>query len=453
MPTATSRILNELNELKRRFDGTAAQEMESLLDVVARRVLKDVESLVHLHEALMFVVAYPQSPKVRAKAESALRAFSQRVTVLRDAEIDLSTLEHPDVSGIAGTSVTDNFSYETMAWLARMYPRELEFYWEWLEDENRLGEVWQRFMPLLEEDSLVEANVPYRKWLDAARGKDASVPWLLHLFRKLPVLEKLKAELYNSQKLYVTWTPSYHATRTGLRLNSVLPGRVFYHRGPLIQRRDVNFKNEVQQSPAPVTKLTRTNSVAAINLAREASTVRYRELYGFTHADPDQVFAVGLGRGVVLLTFALPPEKRLPLRAYHAAMIFKNGVPVGYFEGLSLFERMESGFNLYYTFREGETAWLYAQTLNHYRHLLAVTTFSIDPYQVGHENEEGIESGAFWFYWKLGFRSTDLELNSLAEHEQQRINNNRRYRTSAAVLRKLARASMVLGIAERSISD
>jgi len=28
-------------------------------------------------------------------------------------------------------------------------------------------------------------------------------------------------------------------------------------------------------------------------------------------------------------------------------MIFKNGVPVGYFEGLSLFERMESGFNLY----------------------------------------------------------------------------------------------------------
>ncbi len=45
-------------------------------------------------------------------------------------------------------------------------------------------------------------------------------------------------------------------------------------------------------------------------------------------------------------------------------MIYKNGVPIGYFEGLSLFERMESGFNLYYTFRDGETAWLYARTLN-----------------------------------------------------------------------------------------
>jgi len=29
------------------------------------------------------------------------------------------------------------------------------------------------------------------------------------------------------------------------------------------------------------------------------------------------------------------------------------------------------------------------------RQFLGVTVFSIDPYQVGHENEEGIESGAF----------------------------------------------------------
>ena len=52
-----------------------------------------------------------------------------------------------------------------------------------------------------------------------------------------------------------------------------------------------------------------------------------------------------LGRGVELFLIGLPAEKRLPLRAYHAATIYKNGVPIGYFEGLSLFERMESGFN------------------------------------------------------------------------------------------------------------
>ena len=52
------------------------------------------------------------------------------------------------------------------------------------------------------------------------------------------------------------------------------------------------------------------------------------------------------------------------MRAYHCGMFFKNSVPAGYVELLSLFERAEVGFNLYYTFREGESAWLYARLLH-----------------------------------------------------------------------------------------
>ena len=139
----------------------------------------------------------------------------------------------------------------------------------------------------------------------------------------------------------------------------------------------------------------------------------------------------------------VPAEHRLPLRAYHAAMIFKNGVPVAYFEGLSLFERMESGFNLYYTFREGETAWLYARILRLMRQLLGVTVFSIEPYQIGHENEEGIESGAFWFYRKLGFRPVRPEILKMTQAEERKVANDRQYRTSARTLRKLAAGYML----------
>ena len=139
----------------------------------------------------------------------------------------------------------------------------------------------------------------------------------------------------------------------------------------------------------------------------------------------------------------VPPGKRLPLRAYHAAMIFKNGVPVGYFEGLSICERMESGFNLYYTFRDGETAWLYAHTLHIFRHLLGVTVFSLDPYQIGYENEEGIESGAFWFYRKFGFRPTGPEVMKLVLNEEKKIASRPGYRTPARTLRKLAESPMV----------
>jgi hypothetical protein len=139
-------------------------------------------------------------------------------------------------------------------------------------------------------------------------------------------------------------------------------------------------------------------------------------------------------------------ENRLPLRAYHAALIFKNGVPVGYFEGLSIFERMESGFNLYYTFREGETAWLYARILQLMRQMLGVNVFSIDPYQVGHENEEGIESGAFWFYRKLGFRPTRPDLLRLTLSEERKISADPRRRTSARTLRKLAAGHMLFDL-------
>jgi len=171
-------------------------------------------------------------------------------------------------------------------------------------------------------------------------------------------------------------------------------------------------------------------------------------LHGFTYGDARRVLKADLGRGTQAFVTGVPSGNRLPLRAYHAALIFKNGVPVAYFEGLSICERMESGFNLYYTFRDGETAWLYARILRLMRQLLGVSVFSIDPYQVGHENEEGIESGAFWFYRKLGFRPVKPELLKRTGAEEAKVKNNPRHRTPAATLRKLAAGHMLFSLRE-----
>jgi hypothetical protein len=308
-------------------------------------------------------------------------------------------------------------------------------------------------MPLLEEDAFVEANVPYPNWLRAASGGGRrELPWLLKQFERLSLADKEKAELYNAQKLYVMWTPSFRESRTGLRL----PVRkVFYHRERLIQRRDVSLKQELENPSPTLKRLSLKQGETILDLTRAASTVRYRELYGFTHGDPRRVFKTNIGRGVDVFIVGVPPGLRLPLRAYHAALIFKNGVPVGYFEGISLFERMESGFNLYYTFREGETAWLYARILNIFRHLCGVTAFAIDPYQIGFENEEGIESGAFWFYRKLGFRPTRPEVMKLVLNEEKKLGSESNYRTSASKLRKLAAGPMIFELdkPERSSSN
>ena len=383
-------------------------------------------------------------------AEAQLHSFPAKIAELRERDVDVSWLEHPDVSGIAGSSVTDTFSFYLVRRLVQQHPAQLSIYWDWFEDENRLADAWPRFMPLLEEDALVEANVPYQKWLAAARGRKSEISWLIERFDQLPLPDAQKAELYNAQNIYVRWTPPFASTRTGMRADTKT---IFYHDGPFIQRRDINLKDELHAPPPELRRLSAKDGERALDLAREASTIRYRELYGFTHGDPARVYEADLGRGVRLFLTGLPAGKRLPLRTYHSAMFFKNGVPIGYFEALTLFERMESGLNLYYTFRDGETAWLYARTLNLMHHVVGVTSFAIDPYQIGFQNEEGIKSGAFWFYRKLGFRPTKREALQLVEKEEQKIATRTNYRTSARTLRKLAESSLIFELDQKRAGD
>ena len=426
--------IDRLDELKNQFTSDSAQRILRLLYQLSRKKISDTDSLVRYHEILLFLRAYPQNAAIVRAVENELHAFAERVS-----DADLASLQHPEVSGIAGTSVIDTFSFYIVRWLLQRHPTQVAIDWEWFEDENRLAETWPRFMPLLEEDTFVEANIPYREWLAAARKGRPELAWLIDRFNELPKSDKERAELYDSQQLYVRWTPGLDAMRTGMRLPA---RRLFYHRKPLIQRRDVALAKELVQ-PVTLQKLSEKQGEKALDMAREASTIRYRELYGFTHGDPKYVYHAELGRGVELFLMGLPRDRRLPLRVYHAATIYKNGVPIGYFEGISLFERMESGFNLYYTFRDGETAWLYARILNVMHQFAGVTAFSLDPYQIGHENEEGIESGAFWFYRKLGFRPTSEEALQLTLKEEEKIRTRKGYRTPASTLRKLAASPMI----------
>jgi hypothetical protein len=439
-------LLDDLEDLKRGFGGSP-RPLEEKLRALSGCSFDEADDLVRFHEALLFFRAYPPNAKVLKEVEAILKTFAQRVSQLRETDADLSPLDDPEVSGIEGTSVTSNFSYAIVCWLAAKYPAQLLIDWDWFEEEERFGANMPRFLPLLEEEAMVEAHVPYRDYLRAAKGRANEVVWLIERFRALKLSEKERAERYDSLKIHVRWQFGVRASRTTMKL----PVRkIFFHNRPLIARREVSLADELKSPPIPVEKLSPGLGEKILEMARETSAVRYRELHGFTFGDSRRVLRANLGRGTEAFVLGVSAENRLPLRAYHAALIFKNGVPVGYFEGLSIFERMESGFNLYYTFREGETAWLYARILRLMRQLLGVTVFSIDPYQVGHENEEGIESGAFWFYRKLGFRPVRPDLMKLTLAEERRIAVDQGRRTSVRMLRKLAAGHLLFELSKTS---
>ncbi len=440
--STTEQLLVTLDSAKRNFDLPQAA-LAATVSGLEKSKIDSAADLIRLHEALLFMRAYPRGPRILKQTEKLLKRIEQHVDRLQDAEADISAMDDAEVSGITGGSVTSNFSYAIVCWLVSKYPAQLSIDWDWFEEEDRFGAIMPKFLPLLEDDAMVEAHVPFRDWLYAAKGRERELTWLIRQFQSLLLPEKQKANLYDSLKLHITWRYGVRSSRTRMRVSS---GGPFFHNSPLIARRDISLTRELSSTPISIKKLSRQEGGRMLEITREASAVRYRELHGFTYGDPGRVIKAEIGRGTVIYVLGVRPENRLPLRAYHAAMMFKNSVPVGYFEGLSVCERMESGFNLYYTFRDGETAWLYARILRLMRQLLGVTVFSIDPYQVGHENEEGIESGAFWFYRKLGFRPVKPELMKLTEREEARVAKNPGYRTSAATLRKLAAGHMLFDL-------
>ena len=435
-------LVGRLEEAKTRRPDRG--ETARLLRSFERLDVSDAGELIRLHEAALFLRAYPHDRRVMAAAERLLSSFPRRVARFVERGSDLSAFDDPEVAGLAGTEITTSYSYDVVRWLAGRFPRSVRLDWEGYAGADRLRALFPRFLPLLEEEALEDANVPYLEWLRAAQpdpGRD--LHWLLAALERLADHPDERAERFEALEVPIVWDLGHgRVTRTRLR-GRARTADVFFHPGPLVTRREVSLARELASADLPVRRLTRREGAAFLELARESTALRYREYYNFTYGNPASVRAARVGRGVEIFLVGLERGRRLPLRAGFAAFVLKNGVPVGYFEGLPFFDRLEVGFNVYYTFREGESAWIFSKFLHLVRQVLGVTSFSIDPYQIGFENEEGIESGAFWFYRKLGFRPTDPAVARLLEREERAIAADPRHRSTPETLRRLVKGSLL----------
>jgi hypothetical protein len=399
--------------------------------------------LTRRHDEALFRRAFPRAAQELAETERELASFGPAVSRLEAAGEDLSPLDEFETSGIAGTVVTMDFSWGIARWLARRHgpSGSVSLSWEGEPPEARLAATLPRFLPLLDERALADSGTDFRPWLEAAlpRGTktvDGGLAWLVDRFDELPLSDRGRAELWDSLGFLVRWElREAPVSRTLARLPN---GEPFVSADPLVPRAAVSLAREMDESRVRVVRLPRSEGEAFLDAARAAIAVRYREIHAFTWGNPADVVRADLGRGLSILCCGILPALRLPLRSGYGALLVRNGVPIGYVDAYAMGDRIDLAFNVFYTFRSGESAWAYARVAAFFRKYLGVSTICVDPYQFGKGNEEAIKSGAFWFYRKLGFRSLDPGLERLARREEARVAADPSYRTPPSVLRRLA---------------
>jgi hypothetical protein len=217
-----------------------------------------------------------------------------------------------------------------------------------------------------------------------------------------------------------------------------------YERAPVVFRRRApargrpDLRAELARPPRSVRPVGATAGQRLIDLAQEAMVTRTRDLDAFAYGDPRDVRVVDDGDGLQWALIGTLPERRPVLRTTYGQLGLRNGVPVAYVEADMLFGCADLAYNTFETFRGGESAFLFARLLAMLRRVFDLRSFTFEPYQLGHDNDEGLDSGAWWFYYKLGFRPRSSAVRAIARTELARIRRRPAYRSSRKTLARLA---------------
>ncbi|UCF68369.1 MAG: hypothetical protein JSV80_03465 [Acidobacteriota bacterium] len=433
-------IIEALERVRTRFGAHAARDKLDLLERAARIPTMSPRAALAYHELLLFCAAYPDCVSVRRLARAELERVAEMARGLVGATSGSRRMLGD--SGVAHTVSRVSFTLEMASWLTERFPDDVELAW----NGESAGEALDEFLPLLmarvERDGMMNEAISTREWIVSARGRGhaSDAAWLLEQCRRLAASPELLEQLYEPLELCFDWRLSDPiASRTFNRFPS---RRIAYQRTDLERRTDPKRWLDVPLSP--VRPLPGKQARELIEIGRAAVGVRGRETDALTYAHPEEVLLVALGRGLDLAVFGLRPERRLPIESFFGFVLAKNRVPIGYGGGWVFFDRLEIGANIFDTFRGGESAFAFAQILRAYRQLFGVRVALVDPYQFGAGNPEAIRSGAFWFYYRLGFRPIEPKLCELAAEQWRLVLADRAYRTPARVLRRLARARLRL---------
>ncbi len=433
MAASTVALLRELEGLKTEFGGNAPGRKLELLSGLHGGRLGRAADVLALHEQLCFMRAYPDDAAVLQRVEQVLHGFDRRSDLRRFAERLAD-------SGIAGTPTHYAFYAPTAGWLARRWGGRLHIDWKNFTNASQLDELVQHFALWAETPGLDESSDGAREWIERMRGPhetdaaflvrscaglDAGAPLATHVYDQLDPPLRLDAGPDTPSR-----TRPKHAG-----------SRVTYQTGPLRTARPA-LPAAIRRSPRAVRVLPPRDAARLVDMAREAMVTRSRDLDVFMFGDARDVRLVDWGDGLAFGVFCATPDHRLLLESVYGMLTLQNGVPIGYVLVSALFGSSEIAYNVFETFRGGESGQVYGAVLATAHHLFGSDTFTIYPYQLGDDNDEALQSGAWWFYQKLGFRPRDAAVTRLMRRELAAMVRRPRHRSTIPTLRRLARENL-----------
>lgn len=431
--------LKRLYDLRNQFGRKHVVEKQALIESLPGLVVRTSADLKKLHKTLCFVRAFPDNREIHNLAADALTNFQLRVSVLSDSQRG-----HMIDSGIVASDIHYSFSFEVAVWLARRFPGIVQIDWTEFENTDRLDELLEHLMESAETDYFDSGQISTEAWLTTAseHGAGTDFDWLMAQLRSRPTHNRFWTSLYNAAEIPLRCRLS-PASGLSISANSY-DVRKIVGRTQRMQNRVAGAKKEIASPLKSIKRLDRARGSRLIDVAMASLAVRHRETLHFNYANADEVYLADVGRGVQIAVTGLLPEYRYPLECTMGFLILSNGVPIGYGGASMLFRQVNTGINVFDEYRGSEAAWLWVQVMRVFHTLTGCTRYIANPYQFGSENTEALKSGAFWFYYRLGYRPVEPAVRKLAKREFAKLKKSRKNRTPVNTLKMLASCDMHL---------
>lgn len=433
MTRAARSLLHHLARIKDQYGADLACRKSDLLRLLEHRRLSSPKEVLGFHEILCFLRAYPDDQETLALVEHLLDGFAERPDLRRFSKALAET-------GIAGTPINFSFFWFTAIWLAERWPKQIFVNWSDFDNCRKLVDMLHLLLPYSESPALDDMEFPAHEWIDQLKKWDETdATFIIRRFRALKGTSFARETFYENLDIPMRIEPGPGTpSRTHAKYHKF---RVNFQRKPLDHSRP-SLREAIDVPPRAVKTVAPREAQELINLAREAMVTRSRDLDSFMHADKHDVRLVDCGDGLQFVCMGAVPERRLLLESVYGFLTLKNGVPIGYVLTSSLFNSTAVAYNVFETYRGGESASIYGRILGMIRALFGADAISIDPFQLGHNNMEGLKSGAWWFYYKLGFRPHDPDARKIMRRELTIMKRNPRHRSSLNTLMELTASDM-----------